>query len=573
MMTPNGSVGSEPTDESHNAGLGLGRTSEASSGKDASAPGLGDQGGDYNLLPYPSMPFTDTQPAHLAALATLFGLAPPEVRHARVLELGCASGGNIIPLAARFPEARFTGVDLSRRHIDDGNTQIAALALNNVTLLQADLSTLDLAGQQFDYVICNGVFSWVPKLAQDGIFRLCRQTLAPNGVVTISYNVLPGWHLRMVIRDLCLHYAGTEGTPQQRVAKARAALEQMAKGAERSDPYGLVLRTEARRLKNVPASYMLGEFLAPDNVPCLVQDFIKQAGDWGFDFLCEVDLNAAMPPSLDPSLRARITAIDGSNRATAEQHIDFLTGRLFRRSVLVRKPLSGHRVYMPNWERLRGLHLSCAVRLDATQSTGQVGVFTDDQARPVVVKEPFIRQAISHLANAFPATQTLDQLIGAISPKAAEDIEPRVGKVVLAMLMAGRANISTVKLQTGRADDDRPKVWRFACQEAASGQPWITSLRHVGIAATPVLRALLPYLDGTKDRAGLRACLAAALRSGAVQVPELPPDQADRLPDSVDAVAGQYVDWALRYLDRHAFLEKPGDDVTSSLTLASESKR
>lgn len=138
-------------------------------------------GGDYNQLPYPSMPFTDTQPAHLAAFATLFGIVAPDIGCARVLELGCAAGGNIIPLAARFPQASFTGIDLSRRHIDDGGKRIAALALTNVRLQQADLTTLDLAGQQFDYIICNGVFSWVPKPTQEAIFRLCRQTLASNG--------------------------------------------------------------------------------------------------------------------------------------------------------------------------------------------------------------------------------------------------------------------------------------------------------------------------------------------------------------------------------------------------------
>src|ERR1700754_323283 len=65
----------------------------------------------YDALPYPAMPITYTQPSHLAALAMLFGLSPANAEHARVLELGCASGGNIIPLASRFPNAHFVGID------------------------------------------------------------------------------------------------------------------------------------------------------------------------------------------------------------------------------------------------------------------------------------------------------------------------------------------------------------------------------------------------------------------------------------------------------------------------------
>ena len=67
-----------------------------SDGKPSSVHIDTDAGNDYDLLPYPSMPITYTQPAHLAALATLFGVAAPTVDRARVLEFGCASGGNII---------------------------------------------------------------------------------------------------------------------------------------------------------------------------------------------------------------------------------------------------------------------------------------------------------------------------------------------------------------------------------------------------------------------------------------------------------------------------------------------
>jgi tRNA G46 methylase TrmB len=85
--------------------------------------------GDYNLLPYPSMPFAYTQPSRLAALSTLFGLEAPPAARASVLELGCASGGNIIPLAARFPNAYFIGIDRSERHIDQGDDALRLLVL------------------------------------------------------------------------------------------------------------------------------------------------------------------------------------------------------------------------------------------------------------------------------------------------------------------------------------------------------------------------------------------------------------------------------------------------------------
>lgn len=149
-------------------------------------------GGLYNTIPYDSMPFAQTQPSNLAALAMFFGLRTPPVASCRVLELGCASGGNIIPLAARFPEARFVGIDLSMRHVEIGRERIASLGLTNIDIRQGDLADPDVVASEFDYIICHGVFSWVTPAAQDGILNICGKLLARDGVAYISYNVLPG---------------------------------------------------------------------------------------------------------------------------------------------------------------------------------------------------------------------------------------------------------------------------------------------------------------------------------------------------------------------------------------------
>jgi len=52
------------------------------------------------------------------------GLASADVRRARVLELGCCSGGNLIPMAEQLPDATFVGLDAGR-----GVGEVAGLAL------------------------------------------------------------------------------------------------------------------------------------------------------------------------------------------------------------------------------------------------------------------------------------------------------------------------------------------------------------------------------------------------------------------------------------------------------------
>jgi methyltransferase-like protein len=390
---------------------------------------------------------------------------------------------------------------------------------------------------------------------------LCRDVLAPNGVVTISYNVLPGWHLRMAIRDLCLHYAGQEGTPQRRVAKARAALERIAQASEESEPYGQLMRTEARRLKQVPASYILGEFLAPDNTPCHVRNFIERAASHELDYLCEVDLFAAVPPALDPAIHRRVTSFTGSSRSEMEQHIDFLTGRLFRRSVLVRPQRSGGPKQIPGPDQLAALHIASPIHLDAARSTDQVATFSDDRGRPITTGDPVIRRAIERLARAYPATLTLDELTafpGGEPHNVPAELEARVRRAIFTLVLAGRASISVLPLRVGRAGHEHPTVGHLARMEASSGQPWITSLRHAGVPAHPILQTLLPYLDGVHDRSALRVRLADALRRGVVSVPELAADQSPLSEEGFGSVVEQYVEQTLCYLARHALLEPDG---------------
>jgi SAM-dependent methyltransferase len=507
---------------------------------------------DYDRLPYPSMPIAYTQPSHLAAQGTLFGLAPAAAEHARVLEIGCAAGGNIIPLAARFPGATFLGVDLSQRHVADGQDRIAALGLDNVRLRQADLTTLDLAGARFDYILCHGVFSWVPKAAQEAIFRLCQDTLAANGIAAISYNVLPGWHLRTAIRDLCVRYAGTDASPQRRVARARAALQRIAAASDQTSPYGLLMQTEARRLKGVPAAYILGEFLAPDNAPCYVQDFIARAAKHKLDYLCEAELFAAVPHTMDAALRGRLTAYSGADRSAAEQDIDFLTGRLFRSSVLVRSRPVGEPAPVPDPDQLRSLHVSCALHLDSAESTEAATVFRDDQGRPITLGDPAVGQAMTRLVEAYPGTRLLDDLTRDRDPATNPQLAARVRHAAFTMVMAGRASLSTLPFRVGREDQNRPKAWTLARHEAASGQPWVTSLRHTGVPALPILKVLLPCLDGTRDRSALRAAIVDALRSGTLPMPEAASG------DTLETIAERLLGQALGYL-RHQGILLPED--------------
>ena len=131
----------------------------------------------YDSVAYAAQANALSHPTHLATVATLLGLAPPDVRTSRVLEVGCSDGANLLPMAAGLPEASFVGCDLSGQAIAMARAGAEELGLRNVTLLQQDLATLGDDPAPFDYIIAHGVYSWVPAPVRDALLDLARRKL------------------------------------------------------------------------------------------------------------------------------------------------------------------------------------------------------------------------------------------------------------------------------------------------------------------------------------------------------------------------------------------------------------
>src|SRR4029079_3248484 len=72
----------------------------------------------YDQVPYAYYSFPDSHPRRLQAVARLLGLETAALEQWRVLELGCAVGGNIVPMAYSLPNAQFIGIDLVTSQIE-----------------------------------------------------------------------------------------------------------------------------------------------------------------------------------------------------------------------------------------------------------------------------------------------------------------------------------------------------------------------------------------------------------------------------------------------------------------------
>ena len=75
----------------------------------------------YDDVRYSNYPYAQTHPDRLATVAILHGPRRRRTRsHARVLEIGCGAGGNLMAMAAATPGIRALGVDLAAGPIAEG---------------------------------------------------------------------------------------------------------------------------------------------------------------------------------------------------------------------------------------------------------------------------------------------------------------------------------------------------------------------------------------------------------------------------------------------------------------------
>src|SRR3954453_15419739 len=105
----------------------------------------------YDPVRYSNFPYGQPHPDRLATVAILYGLHPPDPFTARVLEIGCGAGGNLMAMAAAPPGNEGLGVGLAAGPIAEGQRAIAEIGLENVELRHGDVRELGGLGT-FDYI-------------------------------------------------------------------------------------------------------------------------------------------------------------------------------------------------------------------------------------------------------------------------------------------------------------------------------------------------------------------------------------------------------------------------------------
>lgn len=440
----------------------------------------------YDRVAYPTRPMADTQPDRLFAIARLHGLAPPPPAGARVLEIGGGDGGNLIAFAAAHPDSRCLSFDLSEAAAARGRHWIAAAGLENIVVRQGDIvaeaGSLDGA---FDYVICHGVYSWVPASVRAAVLRLIGRVLAPDGIAFVSYNALPGGHFRRAIRDRLLRVVADVTGDDARLQAAHDWLVDFARPRDGDALLQRALREVAAPMADRDAAVLFHDELGEVWEPQAMVDVVAAAAGEGLMFL-----NDALSGLTDlglPGAGTDMATLLAKAQALNDDGIAF-----FHKTLLVRDGAQPARAL--DTDAMGGLWVSSLVERTGpmTFRAGKVNVEVDDA---------MLADGLARLRGLWPQRLPVAEL--------APDPERR--RVLYRVHTTGAITLHGAALPGVRVAGERPVASPLARAQAAAGLDEVHTLdQRVVTMKDAGPKRFLALLDGTRDRSRIAADWAAS---------------------------------------------------------------
>jgi methyltransferase-like protein len=476
-------------------------------------------------------------------------------------------------MAFSLPKARFVGIDLSPRQIAEGQAAIAELGLRNIELRAQNILDLGPDLGPFDFTVAHGVYSWVPEPVREKMLRLCAETLAPNGLAHISYNIYPGWHMRSMVRDMMLFWSRQIDGTRPRVHAGKSLMQGLFQVlANHNKPYALCLREEAEKILRHDDSYLAHEFFDESNDPIYFHEFVERAAAHGLAYLAEAEYwTTASPQSSELFEPFDDSADDWLRR---EQLYDFIKGRAFRHAVLCRESLPCSR--RPSARALRSLCITSMVRPAAESAApsadGGEEFHKLSGGHALTTNDPAVKLALRILDEARPRSVSFETLwtrvedrLAALSagatpegqdPASAEDRQaiPSPERLAESLLDAFGHNVIELHVREPEFTTEVgefPRASPVARRKAASS-PRVPNLHHRMIALADFDQLVLTHLDGSHDRRALLRIMHDEIKAGTFALRIQDREIAD--PAELETALAHLLDKSLHGLAANALL-------------------
>jgi methyltransferase-like protein/2-polyprenyl-3-methyl-5-hydroxy-6-metoxy-1,4-benzoquinol methylase len=462
----------------------------------------------YDVTQYESYPYSQTHPEHLYTIARLFGLDVPHYSSGRILELGCAAGGNIIPIAFNYPDSRVVGVDFSKKQVDAGIKQISDLGLENITIRHNSLADIDESFGKFNYIICHGVFSWVPKDIQEKILAVIRDNLSDNGVAYVSYNTLPGWNIVKSYRDMMRYHIKDFDTLEEKAGQARSILKFMVEGQEDStSAYAQFLQTEYDLLAGRSDSYLLHDHLAEHNLPVYFYEFMQEAKKHDLFYLGDTPVSNMFANNLPENVSQKLGEL--TDLVQSGQYMDFFRNQRFRCTILCSREAGISNIsrnlradviemFYLTFDRVQQYNSEAEMLSDEFEITYELN------GEVLSMDDPVTKAALKILNENKLKPLAFDDLCKKIMTTTGLNDYNKVRHHLneeLNLMRLVSAGIIGIHSEPGNyiiEASSQPCVSKLARYQAVS-QNWVTTQRHETVSLNLFERTMIQYMDGEQS--------------------------------------------------------------------------
>lgn len=515
-------------------------------------------------LPYIDSALKSTHPDSLYTLGSLFGLSPASPAKCRVLSLAASDGANLIAMAFDLPQSKFIGITHSEQDLILANKKIKALNLSNIEMKCMDVLDVNKDVGEFDYIIAQGIYSWVDEQRRKKILSLCRELLMIYGISYVNYNAYPGWHMHVALRDMMLYHTNDEKNSRAIVKKAREFAQLLTKSAAKTDHfYGVMMQHELEMINGWRDDYLRHDTLGEINQAFYFHEFIEAAEKEKLQFLSDAIFHSMVPNKL-PHEAAELLHALGSNKIAKEQYMDFFYNRVFKQTLLIHDDVRlSRQLYVDALKQFYYASPILPVSSIPDIQSDKVKTFKSMDGVSVSASDPIMKALLQYLSSQYPIPKDFNSIVSNLKIILGSDyqyvakggklmaFDQAIVKNVLDGIGIGMLKVFARPISVSAEIAEKPMVSELVRYEAEHGLI-VTNQFHDPVNIDIFSHHLIPNLNGKNTIPDLVAILTKLVKNGKIMLRKGQDDVTKD--DMIHDILLKRVNTLLKDFVRHALL-------------------
>jgi len=318
--------------------------------------------------------YADQTPGHLQLACLIKGFEPPlSSQSFTYCELGCGQGTTASIIAAANPLAHVVAIDFNPAQIARAKRNALEYGLTNIEFLE--LSFEELASinslKDFDIVSLHGVWSWIAHNDREAIVSFLKKGVRPGGLVSLSYNSMPGWTSILPFQRMLLEHSRLNNDrSDKRVVGSLDFIEKIQQlGCQTVGDtkfFGRFRSSNKMRTEDDHAVYLAHEYLNENWQPLYHADTARMLEPAKLNFVASATLLDNFSDLMLTPEQKKVADLlpQGTMRETIK---DYFVNRPFRRDIFIR---GAQKISDARRDKLLGkMGLASIVALEAVKLT------------------------------------------------------------------------------------------------------------------------------------------------------------------------------------------------------------